>query len=297
MQGSRRDILIKAAGAAAMLAAPTGAWARAGFASRRITVETRGSGPDLILIPGLASTAAIWRSTADRLAGRYRLHLVSVRGFGELPAQANSDGGVLPPVAGEVLRYITETRLNRPAIIGHSMGGQIGLRVASDWPWAVGRLMTVDSSPFFAALISPQATVRDVQPLAQVAYQAIQLLGDEALRSQGRQFGVELGGAADSLFSGIGWQGGDRQVLAQSLYEVMTVDLRPRLPRITAPVTVVYGWSPDRNSPRSHADSVFRDAYARLPSPATFERIEGAEHMVMIDQPTRFVAAVDRFMR
>ncbi|RZJ42534.1 MAG: alpha/beta hydrolase, partial [Brevundimonas sp.] len=31
-------------------------------------------------------------------------------------------------------------------------------------------------------------------------------------------------------------------------------------------------------------------------TPATFERIEGAEHMVMIDQPTRFVAAVDRFM-
>ncbi|RZJ43863.1 MAG: alpha/beta hydrolase, partial [Brevundimonas sp.] len=212
------------------------------------------------------------------------------------PAQANGDGGVLPAVAGELLRYITESRLNRPAIIGHSMGGQIGLRVAADWPWAVGRLMTVDSSPFFAALISPQATARDVQPIAQVAYQAIQFLGDEALKSRGRELGLELGGATDSLFSGIGWQGGDRQVLAQSLYEVMTVDLRPRLPRITAPVTVVYGWSPDRNSPRSRADSLFRDAYARLPGNAVFERIEGAEHMVMIDQPTRFLAAVGRFM-
>jgi pimeloyl-ACP methyl ester carboxylesterase len=138
--------------------------------------------------------------------------------------------------------------------------------------------------------------VRDVQPIAQVAYQAIQFLGDEALQAQGRSVGLELGGATDSLFSGIGWQGGDRQVLAQSLYEVMTIDLRPRLPRITAPVTVVYGWSSDRNSPRGHADSLFRSAYARLPSPAVFERIEGAEHMVMIDQPTRFVAAVDRFM-
>jgi pimeloyl-[acyl-carrier protein] methyl ester esterase len=203
---------------------------------------------------------------------------------------------VLGPVAGEVLRYITESRLNRPAVIGHSMGGQIGLRLASDWPWAVDRLMTVDSSPFFAALISPQATVNDVRPIAQVAYQAIQFLGDEALQARGRDMGVELGGATDSLFSGIGWQGGDRQVLAQSLYEVMTIDLRPRLPRITAPVTVVYGWSPDHNSPRGHADTLFRGAYARLRTPATFERIEGAEHMVMIDQPTRFRAAVERFM-
>jgi pimeloyl-ACP methyl ester carboxylesterase len=289
---ARRDILI---GMALAAAAPA-AWAQTTFVSRRITVETRGRGPDLILIPGLASTAAVWRSTADRLASSYRLHLVSVRGFGELAAQANAEGAVLGPVAGEVLRYITDSRLNRPAIIGHSMGGQIGLRLASDWPWAVGRLMTVDSSPFFAALISPQATVEDVRPIAQVAYQAIQFLGDEALRTRGREMGVELGGATDSLFSGIGWQGGDRQVLAQSLYEVMTIDLRPRLSRITAPVTVVYGWSPDHNSPRGHADSLFRTAYARLPAPATFERIEGAEHMVMIDQPTRFRAAVERFM-
>lgn len=289
---ARRDILI---GMTLASLAPA-AWAQTGFSSRRITVETRGQGPDVILIPGLASTAAVWRSTADRLAGRYRLHLVSVRGFGELAAQANGEGAVLGAVAGEVLRYITDSRLNRPAVIGHSMGGQIGLRLASDWPWAVGRLMTVDSSPFFAALISPQATVGVVEPIAQVAYQAIQFLGDEALRTRGREMGVELGGATDALFGTIGWQGGDRQVLAQSLYEVMTVDLRPRLPRITAPVTVVYGWSADQASPRGHADSLFRSAYARLPSPAVFERIEGAEHMVMIDQPRRFLAAVDRFM-
>ncbi|RZJ94577.1 MAG: alpha/beta hydrolase [Brevundimonas sp.] len=290
---ARRDILI---GMVLAAATPSAAWAQTGFLSRRITVETRGRGPDLILIPGLASTAAVWRSTADRLVEKYRLHLVSVRGFGELAAQANAEGAVLGPVAGEVLRYITESRLNRPAIIGHSMGGQIGLRLASDWPWAVGRLMTVDSSPFFAALVSPQATAGDIRPIAQLAYQAIQFMGDEALQSRGREIGVELGGAADSLFSGIGWQGGDRQVLAQSLYEVMTLDLRPRLPRITAPVTVVYGWSADQNSPRSRTDTLFRGAYARLPNPATFERIEGAEHMVMIDQPTRFRAAVERFM-
>lgn len=290
---ARRDILI---GMVLAAATPSVAWAQAAFASRRITVETRGSGPDLILIPGLASTAAVWRSTADRLAGQYRLHLVSVRGFGDLAAQANADGAVLGPVAGEVLRYITESRLNRPAVIGHSMGGQIGLRLASDWPWAVDRLMTVDSSPFFAALISPQATINDVRPIAQVAYQAIQFLGDDALQARGRDMGVELGGATDALFGTIGWQGGDRQMLAQSLYEVMTVDLRPRLAEITAPVTVVYGWSPDQNSPRGHTDGLFRGAYARLKTPATFERIEGAEHMVMIDQPARFLAAVGRFL-
>lgn len=279
-----------------MTALPATGWAQTAFSSRRITVQTRGEGRDLILIPGLASTAAVWTGAASRLDDRCRLHMISVRGFGELAPQANSEGAIMTAVSREIIRYIAEQRLERPAIIGHSMGGQLGLRVASDAPRAVGRLMTVDSSPFFAALISPQATARDVEPIAQVAYQAIQFLGDDALVARSRQMGVELGGASDALFSTMGWQGGDRRVLAQSLYEVMTIDLRARLPVISAPVTVTYGWSANESSPRSRTDSLFRGAYARLRTPATFERIEGAEHMVMIDRPNQFIAAVNRFL-
>jgi pimeloyl-ACP methyl ester carboxylesterase len=288
----RRTLL--AAGAALSLS-PTSGWAQTPFRSRRIAVQTRGEGPDLILIPGLASTAEVWRSTADRLEGR-RLHLVSVRGFGDLAADQNASGPVSGPVATEIGRYIREQTLDRPAVIGHSLGGQLALRVAADTGPGVDRVMTVDASPFFPALIAPGSTVADVEPIARVAYQAIQFLGDEALRMRGREMGVELGGAADALFGTVGWQGGDRRVLAQALYEVMTVDLRPRLPAVAAPVTVVYGWSADERSPRSHTDGLFHQAYDRLRRPATFERIEGAEHMVMIDQPRRFLGAVWRFL-
>ena len=292
----RRNILRGLVGGAVLWGAGSGVRAQAAFGSRRITVTTRGRGADVLLIPGLASTAEVWRGVADRLAGKRRLHLISVRGFGDLPAGANASGAVMAAVATEVRRYINEQRLDRPAIIGHSMGGQLGLRVAADAGARIGRVMVVDSSPFFPALISPQATVGDVEPIAQLAYQAIHFLGDEALRAHGREMGLELGGATDAVFGTLGWQGGDRRVLAQSLYEVMTVDLRRRLPDITAPVTVVYGWSADGNSPRSRTDSLFRGAYSRLRTPAAFVPIEGAEHMVMIDQPTRFMAAVDRFL-
>jgi pimeloyl-ACP methyl ester carboxylesterase len=292
----RRNILRGLISGGLLWGAGPGVRAQTRFSSRRITVATRGQGSDVILIPGLASTADVWRGVADRLAGRRRLHMISVRGFGDLPPGDNANGAVMAAIAGEVRRYIAEHGLERPAIIGHSMGGQLGLRVAADSGPRVGRVMVVDSSPFFPALISPQATAGDVEPIAQLAYQAIQFLGDGALRARGRQMGLELGGATDALFGSLGWQGGDRRVLAQSLYEVMTVDLRRRLPDITAPVTVVYGWSADQGSPRSRTDSLFRGAYARLRSPAAFVPIEGAEHMVMIDQPRRFMAAVDRFL-
>ena len=58
--------------------APPG-WAAA-FTSSRIVVTTRGTGPDVLLIPGLSSGPAAWNAVADRLAG-FRLHLVHVRAW------------------------------------------------------------------------------------------------------------------------------------------------------------------------------------------------------------------------
>lgn len=266
------------------------------FRSDRIVVETRGRGPDVILIPGLASTPEIWKRTADRLDDRHTVHLVSIRGFGDVPVAANAQGEIAGPAAAELRRYITARRIPAPAVIGHSMGGLIALRLAADAGPQVGRVMVVDASPFFPALISPGATVGDVEPIARIAYQAILFLGDEALRSQGTMLGQSFGGAADSVFGSLGWQGGDRGALAQGLYEVMTTDLRWRLPEITAPVTVVYGWSEDAASPRARIDRLFRSSFASLREPARFEPIAGAEHMVMIDQPGRFEAAVARFL-
>lgn len=277
-----------------LAAAPAGA--QTGFRSDRILVETRGQGPDVVLIPGLASTATVWKRTAERLDDRYRVHLVTVRGFGPTHPGANAEGAVSAPVANEIRRYIDQARLDQPALIGHSLGGQIALRVAAAEGRRVGRVMVVDAAPFFPSLISDAARSQDVEPIARIAWSALMLLGDEALRGQGAALGADLGGASDALFGTLGWQGGDRRVLAQGLYEVMTADLRGRLGDVAAPVTVVYGWSPDGANPRARVDALFRAGYRGLREPARFERIEGAEHMVMVDQPGRFHAAVDRFL-
>lgn len=269
------------------------------FESDRIHVEVRGSatGPDVILIPGLASTSAVWGRLVPALEGRYRLHLVNVRGFGEYPAAGNSEGHLGSSVAAEISRYIDEQGLERPALIGHSMGGQVALRVAADGGDSIGRVMLVDSSPFFPSLIDRGATRADVEPLARLAYQGVLMLGDDLLRSRPAAMGLDLGAGADRVFNGLGWQGGDRRVLAQGVFEVLTTDLRHRLPDITAPVTVVYGWSADAGSPRAVVDDLFRYSFMNLRQPARFQRIQGAEHMVMIDQPRAFERAVLTFLR
>lgn len=62
----------------AVRAEPVPAAVQAGFASDRLSVEVIGSGPDVILIPGLLSSREVWRPLAERLAATHRAHLVQL---------------------------------------------------------------------------------------------------------------------------------------------------------------------------------------------------------------------------
>lgn len=135
------------------------------FASDRLSVEVVGRGPDVILIPGYASSREVWRAEAERLKATHRLHLVQLAGFAGEP-WTQGDGPLLEPAVAELARYIREAGLERPAVIGHSMGGLIGLKLAQAHPDLVGRLLSVDSLPFYSAMFGPQATAESAAPFA-----------------------------------------------------------------------------------------------------------------------------------
>ena len=120
--------------------------------SDRITVTVRGQGPDVVPIPGLASSSAVWDATAARLEGHYRLHIVQVAGFAGSPARANAQGPVIQPTVDAIDAYLKTNKLNSAKVIGHSLGGLMGLMLAIQHPEDVGKLMIVDSLPFYGAL-------------------------------------------------------------------------------------------------------------------------------------------------
>jgi pimeloyl-[acyl-carrier protein] methyl ester esterase len=91
------------------------------FVSDRLSVEVSGSGPDVVLIPGLASSRDVWRPLANGLAAHHRVHLVQLAGFAGEP-WAHGDEPFLQPVVEELARYIRQNELQPPALIGHSWG-------------------------------------------------------------------------------------------------------------------------------------------------------------------------------
>jgi pimeloyl-ACP methyl ester carboxylesterase len=116
----------------------------------RFSDEIVGHGPDLVFIPGLASSRDTWKATAARLKAHYRLHLIQVAGFAGEPARANAQGPVVIPTAEAIDAYLVEQHLAPAIVIGHSLGGTIVLYLAEHHPADLKKALMVDSLPFYA---------------------------------------------------------------------------------------------------------------------------------------------------
>jgi pimeloyl-ACP methyl ester carboxylesterase len=161
-----------------------GGWGHAAEPSGRMRVTVTGQGPDVILIPGLASSGAVWDGTVKALSATHRVHVVQVAGFAGAPVAGNAEGPIVEPLVEAINGYIVSARLKSPAVIGHSMGGFTGLLLAQRHPDHVGRLLVVDSLPFFSALMSPTATVESVRPQAAAMRDAIAAMDAATFESQ-----------------------------------------------------------------------------------------------------------------
>ncbi|HEV8598388.1 MAG TPA: alpha/beta hydrolase [Gemmatimonadales bacterium] len=84
--------------------------------------------------------------------------------------------------------------------------------------------------------------------------------------------------------------------MANAFHELIVTDLRPELGRITAPLTVLYVIPSSAPSPPEQYEDGMRASFADAPG-ARLLKIENSYHFIQFDQPERFVAEADGFMR
>ena len=276
-------------------AAPLAQASSTAFRSDRLSVEVVGSGPDVILIPGLASSREVWRAEAERLKATHRVHLVQLAGFAGEP-WTHDGGPFVEPVIDELARYVRQAGLERPAVIGHSMGGMTALLLAQRHPDLVGRVMSVDSLPFFSALFGPQVTAETARPFADRAAAGILAADEAGFRAQQGQTAIGLARDPATRAVMVEWSmASDRRAMAAAIREVMTTDLRPGLAAMTTPVWAIYASDAEGGAPAAGADALWGREYAALPG-VRLVRIDGSRHFIMADQPQRFAGIVDQFL-
>ncbi|HWS90031.1 MAG TPA: alpha/beta hydrolase [Pyrinomonadaceae bacterium] len=119
----------------------------------RIHYLEKGTGPTLLLIHGLgASMRTFTHSLVERLAGDFRVVVMERPGSGE-STRAPSACARVRSQAETVSEFIRAMGLERPLLVGHSMGGTVSLAVALAHPEQVRGLALI------APLTNAQGTV------------------------------------------------------------------------------------------------------------------------------------------
>lgn len=250
-----------------------------------------GTGPTVILIPGLASPRAVWDGLVPDLKRGHHVLTVQVNGFGGDDPRANLAPGILDGVVAEVAGYARERGIARPAVVGHSMGGLVAMMLGVRHPDSVGRVMVVDALPFIATLFQPDATVAGVTPNAAAARDAVAAAPMRTAPVTADPGGIWSITPAGRIRVAEWERAADRRVVAQALYEDMTTDLRPDLARLKGkPFHVLYA-----TGAGPQATAIWQRDYAG--SSATLVPIADSWHFIMLDQPAAFARALDAFLR
>jgi pimeloyl-ACP methyl ester carboxylesterase len=264
-------------------------------AKARFSVTVTGSGPDVILIPGLASSAAVWDGTVAHLKDHYRLHVLNLAGFAGEPAGANATGDVLAPSVQALDAYIKSSHLQKPVVVGHSLGGLMTLLLAKAHPEDAGKLVIVDALPYVGVIFNPAATVDMLKPTAAAMRDGMISTPTEAFKSQQSQTTQSMVTAPADQARVLDWSmTSDRRVFAQSFYDDLMIDLRPDLAAIATPTTLIYPVGTGQNAEAT--DAIYKSNYAAKPA-MTFTRINASRHFIMLDQPDAFYTALDAALR
>lgn len=255
-----------------------------------------GQGPDIILIPGLGCSGEVWKTTVGQIEKTNTCHVVTLAGFAGVPAVS---GDFLAPRRDALVAYIRKNCKTKPIVIGHSLGGFLGLMIASEYPDVIGKLIVVDAVPFLPALANPAATVELAKP--QAAMMERMLLNQDAVNFAQSQYATIRTMVSDSTQSRTvaEWSiASDRTSLTAAMREMMTTDYRKNISTIRVPTLVLGSWGGYKvfGMTSDMVLGLFQQNYAALPS-VTIHMAPTARHFIMLDEPTWFFSEVHSFLK
>jgi pimeloyl-ACP methyl ester carboxylesterase len=266
------------------------------LAQQPFEVQVTGHGRSMILIPGLSSSGEVWNSTVEHYRDRYECHVLTIAGFAGVPRVA---GPMLDPVRDAIASYIREEELNKPVLVGHSLGGYLALAVASKYPALAGPIVVVDSYPFLAGLTDPAATPETAKANAakirDYMSQQSQDMYERYVRSGiSTRPMVSKDSDLDTL---IAWGlASDRTAVTDAMSELFAADLRDDLAAIESPVLVVGAWIGYKQyTDHDRTEANLRRQYAKLRG-VEIHVTDTASHFIMWDDPDWMFARIDRFL-
>ena len=247
------------------------------------------SAPPLVLLHGLAERRQVFSWIVPLLAPRLRVVSIDLPGFGASPPLPGG-GFDLGPVCERVEAVVAELGLERPAMLGHSLGGGVTVRYAAERPGALRALVLVAPAGLIASgAVRPSWRHPRLHALGRCALRIATPLIASRRGLRERAFARVVGDPA-SLDADLA-----RELLMGAVegrstppagIEIVYAGLRDRLDALTLPALVVWGGRDHVVSPR-YAE-MLRDA---LPD-GRLLLVPDAGHVPMCEAPAEVAAAV-----
>jgi pimeloyl-ACP methyl ester carboxylesterase len=243
----------------------------------RIHYIAGGDGPPLLLIHGVASRSSDWADLLPELTKTHRVYALDLLGHGDSDRPTDSDYSITTHTE-KVLGLMDHLQLAKPDIMGVSMGGWIAMKLASEHPERVQRLVLVSSAGLAFETKINEATFapQSIDELrATLAMQTDRSVPDFLLRDFLRESKKKS------------W------VHRRTLQSILTRGelLDGKLQRVTMPVLLVWG-TKDKVVPFAVAGKLQKE----LPQ-ARLVKLDGCGHLALIECTDRMMPKVSAFLR
>lgn len=269
-------------------------------------VACQGSGNrTLILIPGLGSGAWVWQDTVVALDAKHRVCAVTLAGFQGTPAPT-AESSWMALAADSLAQLIRERKLDRPVLIGHSLGGTLALQFATEHSDLIAGVVAVDGLPVFPG--SEQMTIEQRKARADMMRAMMSQASQDQFAAQQLAFMQHMGVIDPELAASTAklQAKSDPAAVARYMAEDFALDLRPQLNKIKVPVLVISPYyAPDfQRAAESGAMPIMSEEQKTAYYRSLLEGVEAlsvvsispARHFVMLDQPKAFLEAVQQFL-
>jgi pimeloyl-ACP methyl ester carboxylesterase len=264
-----------------------------------VLVERHGSkGRPLILIPGLASGGWVWQETVRAFSAGHAVYVLTLPGFDGRPA-----AGATPFTTAQaaVLKLIAQRRLDKPVIVGHSLGATMAIALAEEQPAAIGGVVAIDGLPVFPG--TQDMTPAQRQAMAEGMKARMAGAKPDAFAAQQQAY-MRAGGVVDmSMADDLAklTSRSDPASVAQYMADDLKLDLRPGLKNIQGPVLMIAPWFDLDNTVQGQTitEENKRDYYRVLMAGTPkleVVTVAPARHFAMIDQPQAVNDAIRTFL-
>ncbi len=286
-------------GSAAVLAHETAA---ASSMVGTLKVERHGDhGRPVILIPGLQGGPWVWRQTIEQLQKNHVVYAVTLAGFDGVPAPADG-GNLFDRADASLLQLIEQHKIDKPVLVGHSLGGTLALRFAGEHAQLISGVVAVEGLPIFPGMERVGSEQR--QAMAAQTRTTMAAATPEQFRAQALGYMQQTGVIDPQLAARYAPMNARSDIAATAQYmaEDLAADLRPGLKNANVPILEIAPYyAPDFSKPPMQFSEAQKVAYyqsllADAPN-AKVVSISPARHFPMLDQPAKFQQVLDNFLK